>query len=406
MAATRARMRLGPTEPGRMLLLGTIFFGLAAQVVPAFGVLSALVVVVLTVLIVGFLLRPRIELSGRLPDHVVAGQDVPFRYTLKNVARVPVYDLSIRLADLPAAVEQVAGLETISRLAPGESTQVVATIHARRRGNHRVPLPICESSFPFNLLRFSSVRKDRQTLTVLPVFYRLQLGFLRWTAESRHGHSASAARAEVSPEYAGNRPFLPGDSPRRIDTRAWARLSVPATKQYHNDSDSHVGLVLDTRIAPERAAPKGEEIPEFEAAVSLCASIAFTVQRECLIDWLLAGPELSAFTNWPRTVRVDRLHEVLATVESAESYDLNAMTDALASRFRRMSQVIFVVLRWDQTYSELMELAVAAHCRCTAYLVVASASEPSGGQTIRSGRSTVMSVGPPEEILAGRLGPL
>ena len=61
MAAPRARMRLGLTDAGRMLLLGTIFFGLAAQLVPAFGVLSALIVVMLTVLVVGFILLLRLK---------------------------------------------------------------------------------------------------------------------------------------------------------------------------------------------------------------------------------------------------------------------------------------------------------------------------------------------------------
>lgn len=406
MTATRVKTRLGPTEPGRMLLLGTIFFGLAAQVVPAFGVLSALIVVMLTVLIVGFLFRPRIELIAHFPDHVVAGQDAPFRYTLRNIARVPAYDLSVRLVGLPAAVEQVAGPEPIARLAPGESTQVVATVRARRRGNHLLQLPICESSFPFNLLRFSSVRTDCQALTVLPVFYRLQLRLLRLAAESRYGPSGMAGRAEVSPEYAGNRPFLPGDSPRRIDTRAWARLAVPATKQYHNDNDSHVGLVLDTRIVDKKVGSSTGDVPELEAAVSLCASIAFTIQRDCFIDWLLAGPELHEFATYPRTIRVDRVHRVLATLESAECYDLNRKTDALASRFRRISQVIFVLLKWDKTYADLLELAFVARCHCTAYLVVASGSDEPRGDAVRSGSSILMSVGPPEDILAGRLGPL
>lgn len=406
MATTRARMRLAPTEPGRMLLLGTVFFGLAAQIVPAFGVLSALVVVMLTVLVVGFVLRPRVDVTAHLPDHVVAGQETQFRYTIKNVARVPAYDLSVRLAGLPATIEQVGGPETIARLGPGQSTQVVATVRARRRGSHPIPLPICESSFPFNLLRFSRVRKDRQTLTVRPVFYRLQLHLSHLAAESRYGLSGSAGRAEVSPEYAGNRPFLPGDSPRRIDTRAWARLSVPATKQYHNDSDSHVGLVLDTRIESARIRSAAQEIPELEAAVSLCASIAFTIQRHCLIDWLLAGAELHDLTTWPRTMRVDRVHEILATVDSTERYDLDRMADALANRFRRISQVMFVLLRWDNMYSDLLELAVAARCRCTAYTVVTPGSDRPKGETVRSGSSIVMSVGTPEEILAGRLGPL
>lgn len=403
MAATRARMRLGVTEAGRMLLLGTVFFGLAAQLVPAFGVLSALIVVMLTVLIVGFVLRPRIQMTAHLPDHVVAGQSTLFRYVLKNVARVPAYDLSVRFIDLPETIERVAGPEMIARLAPGESTEVSATILARRRGNHSIRLPMCQSSFPFNLLRFGSVRKDRQTLTVLPVFYRLQMRLLQVNAQSRSGVAGFAGRAEVSPEYAGNRPFLPGDSPRRIDTRAWARLSVPATKEYHNDADRYAALVLDTRIGAGRRESDSDEIPELEAAISLCASVAFTIKTECLIDWLLVGPELHELTAWPRRTRVDKIHQILAAVDRADHYDLDPTMDALASRLRRISEVVFVLLRWDQTYSNLLEQATAARCRCTVCLVTGDGGDLCDIETLRGDSVTVLT---PEDVLAGRMRPL
>ncbi len=403
MAAPRARMRLGLTEAGRMLLLGTIFFGLAAQLVPAFGVLSALIVVLLTVLVVGFVLRPRIEMTARFPDHVVSGQSAPLRFTLKNVARVPAYDLLLRFVDLPATIEQVAGPEMIARLGPGESTQVSVTIRARRRGNHSIRLPRCESSFPFNLMNFGSVRKDRQTLTVLPLFYRLQMRLMQVNAQSRCGVAGFAGRAEVSPEYAGNRPFLPGDSPRRIDTRAWARLSVPATKEYHNDADRYAALVLDTRITTARRKSNADEIPELEAAISLCASVAFTIKAECLIDWLLAGPELHDFAAWPRRTRVDKIHETLAAVDPADPYDLNPTMDALASRFGRISEVVFILLKWDRTYSNLLELATAARCRCTVCLVTADGEDLRDIETLRGDSVVVLS---PDDILAGRTRPL
>ncbi len=107
-----------------MLLMGTVFFGLAAQLVPAFGVLSALIVVLLTVLAVGFVLRPRIEVTAHLPDYVVAGQDAQFRYTLKNVARGPAYDLHVRFVGWPQTIEPVAGAQMGARLGPDDGATI------------------------------------------------------------------------------------------------------------------------------------------------------------------------------------------------------------------------------------------------------------------------------------------
>ena len=111
------------TDAGKTVLHGTCFVALAALIVPAFGVLSALVSVLLMSLLVGYVLRPRIQVSGNLPDRVVAGQTAKLRYVLKNVARLPAYNFSVRLDALPDAIEQIGGEHIVPRLGPGETTK-------------------------------------------------------------------------------------------------------------------------------------------------------------------------------------------------------------------------------------------------------------------------------------------
>ena len=74
MATTRGRLHFGLTGAGRVVLRGACFVLLAALIIPAFGVLSVLVSAVLVALVFGFLLRPRIRVSGSPPDRVIAGQ--------------------------------------------------------------------------------------------------------------------------------------------------------------------------------------------------------------------------------------------------------------------------------------------------------------------------------------------
>ena len=114
-------MTVGLTEAGRMILVGIGFVALTALVFPAFGVLSALVWVMITALLVGLALRPRIQVSGNFPDRIVAGQTVQLTYTLRNIARLPAYHLWLGWDYLPKAIEQVAGGQLIRRLGPGES---------------------------------------------------------------------------------------------------------------------------------------------------------------------------------------------------------------------------------------------------------------------------------------------
>jgi hypothetical protein len=113
--------------------------------------------------------------------------------------------------------------------------------------------------------------------------------------------------------------------------------------------------------------------------------------------------KLHDLTSWPRATRVDRIHEVLAGVGPSEGYDLDGMSAAPASRFRRISEVIFILLRPDPMYLELIELAVAARCRCDVYLIGDPAAQSAEDETLRSHSIRVLS---PEEVLTGSVGPL
>lgn len=395
MKKTDARLYLGLTDAGKVVLPGLGFVALATLIVPAFGVLSTLLWVVLMALLVGFVLRPRIQLSGNLPDRVVVGQTVQLKYVLKNIARLPAYNLYLGFDALPEAIEQVEGTHKVWRLGPGETAEVTVALRPRRRGCYRIKQPICQSGFPFNLFSFGSSHDEQESLIVLPAFSLLQIPLKHI---SRHAHTGDArltGSTGVYLEYAGNRPFLQGDSPRNIDARAWARLSVPATKEFHDDFDNCTGLVLDTGVpevisgsAPLEAGvrflrkesigltgSRQIEVKELEAAVSLCASVAFTINNDCLIDFLLAGPDLHQFPppatsgGWPRMVRLDKIHEILAGVEPSRGYSLEQIAPKLANRFYEISEVFFILLKWDNAYRQLLELADRAGCHCTVLLI-------------------------------------
>ena len=143
MNRTDAKLRIGLSDAGKMILRGIGFVALAALVVPAFGVLSALVSVMLTALVVGFILRPRLQVSGNLPDRIEVNQTVQLRYLLKNIGRFPAYNLCLRFDALPDAIEQVDNGCVISRLRSGDTTEVIVTIRPKRLlSNQAAGVPI------------------------------------------------------------------------------------------------------------------------------------------------------------------------------------------------------------------------------------------------------------------------
>ena len=193
---------------------------------------------------------------------------------------------------------------------------------------------------------------------------------------------------------------MPGDSPRKIDARAWARLSVPATKEYHDDFDNYTALVLDTAVPEALLRPKPREvIRELEAAVSLCASVAYSINNQSLIELLLAGPDLHQFTDRPRTVRLQMIHEILADVEPSQSSSWEQTEAILVNRFFEISDVIFILLGWKRAYRPLIERASESGCRCTVLVVGGTGlAEPD-----HSSRACGVRILPAEQILAGKI---
>jgi hypothetical protein len=402
----QTHLYLSMTEAGKVLLHGTACILLAALIVPAFGILAALAAVLLTALIAGFVLRPRVQVRGNLPDSVIVGQAAHFRYKIENGARVSAYQLSVEIDSLPASIERLNGSHLIPRLTPGATTELTLDFTMHRRGRFLIPAPVCRSGFPFNLFVFGLSHAGDQPLLVLPPVYPLRLTVHDriWRLSSSGG--GFTARTEVSPEYAGNRPFVTGDSPRHIDARAWARLSVPATKEYYADQDKLAVLVLDSRV-PGLSRRDVEPNEPFEAAVCLCASAAFTLERDCFIDSVLIGPTLHRFAQVPTTHRFTTLHQMLATVEPSDGYDLESTGQEMEADWRQTSEAVFILLTWDKMYSRLIEQAARAGCHTTVLLLDGSTragAPPMDAEgTVWARQVNVLS---PHDVLMGRMGDL
>ena len=401
MSKNDGRLHLGFTDTGKVMLRGTFFVALAALIVPAFGILSALVAIMLMALLVGFVLRPKIRIDGNLPERVIVGQITRFSYILKNTSRLPAYNLCVVFSALPEAIKQFSGAQMIPRLGPGETVEVTVEIRPARRGYYKIKRPICQSGFPFNLFNFGISYDDWETLIVLPVFYRLQFSPKGMSQNVCAGGARLAGQRSAFPEYAGNRPFLPGDSPRRIDARAWARLSVPATKEYHDDFDKRTVLILDTAVSEVPLLSSSIANKKLEAAVSLCASVAFTINNDCLIDVLLAGNEIYQLTAVPRMVCLDKIQDILAGVEPSKGYSLEKISPVLISQFPRISEVFFILLKPNKAYRHLLETANQAGCHCNVLLIGESVQMNVDEDNMRwNGNVRYLS---PDEILTGKI---
>ena len=353
------------TAGGKWVIAGLLLsgaLGSATADVPIHQVFCALLALLCVDRIVGFSLRPKLDVLGAFPEKATAGQVVATQYTLVNRGKLTAYDLGLRFFRLPRGFSSVDPETTLGHLRPGESLSTTIRLNPIRRGLHTLFRPRAYSTFPFNFARDGRSRAEEPSILVLPNFSPIAELDIPVGTRYQPGGIALTSNVGESPEYIGNREYVPGDSARRIDHRSWARLAKPAVREYQEEYYCRVALVLDTFV-PRGRKPARDGFPDLEAAISLSTSVAEALSRgEYLIDLFAAGPELYVFRAGRHTAHFENILEIVACVDACRDNPFDKVAPALADELTNISTVICVFLDWDATRRQLARTAVEMGC--------------------------------------------
>lgn len=353
------------TTGGKWLIAGLVLsgaLGSATVEIPIYQVFCALLALLCVDRIAGFVFRPNIEVLGTFPEKATAGQEVAAQYTLVNRGKLTAYDLGLRFFRLSGSFESVDPELTLGHLRPGESRSITIRLNPLRRGLHTLSRLRAYSTFPFNFSRDGRSRAEEPSVLVLPHFFPIAELDIPVGSRYQPGGIALTSNVGESPEYIGNREYVPGDSARQIDHRSWARLAKPAVREYQEEYYCRVALVLDTFV-PRGRRPGRDGFPDLEAAISLSASLGEALSRgEYLIDLFAAGPELYVFRAGRHTAHFENILEIVACVDACRDNPFQKVVPALADELSNISTVIGVFLDWDSTRRELARTAVEMGC--------------------------------------------
>jgi uncharacterized protein (DUF58 family) len=353
------------TAGGKWVIAGLMLsaaLGSATVEIPIYQIFCALFTLLCVDRIAGFLLRPKLEVCGTFPQQATAGQIVTGQYALVNRGKRTAYDLGLRFFRLPRSFDSADPETALGHLRPGQSLSTAVRLRPNRRGLHTLPRPRAFSTFPFNLWRDGRSQAEAPTLLVLPHFHPIAGLDVPIGTRYQPGGIALTSNVGESPEYIGNREYVPGDSARRIDHRSWARWGRPVVREYQEEYYCRVALVLDTFVPPGRKAGR-EGFADLEAAISLSASVADALSRgEYLIDLFAAGPELYVFRAGRHTAHFENILEIVACVEACRHNPFETIAPALADELTNISTVIGVFLDWDASRRHLARTAVEMGC--------------------------------------------
>ena len=398
------------------LLLGTLggaaVVGLDTSRTVAYQVFTLLLAILVVSIAGGLRFHARLTVRRVLPTYATAGETVTYRLFIGTTGTSTERGL-VAMEDL--ADPRPSFEEFLREREPGEEhrnafdravgwyrwiwlvarneravvpTRMVPPVSPRRETELRMDLVARRRGF----VRFTGVtiaRRDPLGLTnallsfplpdsvlVLPRRYPVPRIPLPGTRRFQPGGVTLASSVGESDEFVSLRDYRPGDAPRRIHWRSFARVGHPVVKEHQDEFFVRHALVLDTFAA------SADET--FEEAVSVAASLACSLEtHDSLLDLMFVGSQAYTFTAGRGLGTTARMLEVLACVEPCQDHTFAALHRAVLARESALSGCLCVFLGWDAARRDLVRDLRALGLPTRVLVVTADASgEPPAGEHV------------------------
>lgn len=237
--------------------------------------------------------------------------------------------------------------------AQGETT-VTGEIVPLRRGLLRFQKLTLACPEPLGLVNRCVSFALPQSVLILPRRYELPPITLPGSRRHQQDGLALAASVGDSEEFRALREYRPGDSPRKIHWKSWAKLGKPVIREEQTEYSVRHALILDTFQQEDHS-----EV--MEEAVAIAASLACTVQtQESLLDMVFVSGEAHCFTVGRGLGQTEHLLELLASVVPCQDQGFESLLPVVRSRLSLLSGCICVFLTWDKDRQALIEQLQAA----------------------------------------------
>jgi uncharacterized protein (DUF58 family) len=205
------------------------------------------------------------NLSALRVEHVrvspaFAGEDVPVEIYLKSAERRPIYGLVFaRLGDdagswwPPPPLPLRGGRNGVRRIHAGDACSVEVILPSERRGIYRLETLQVRSAYPFGLFWASFT----VPVGVEYYVYPQPKGSEVWPELHPGGESGAPFSTKPGDDFSGVRAYMPGESLRHIDWKAYARGRPLSVKQFTGgdgrelwlDASDMVWLPLEARLS-------------------------------------------------------------------------------------------------------------------------------------------------------------
>jgi len=401
------------TGIGRLVIAATIafgIFGVDTEQTTAYQGFTYLVALIMLAAAASALFRSRFAVHRDLPRFATAGEPLEYRLHVRNLSRkeqrgltlfedfefsfpsrrefVHAHEPGVKRNRLDTAMgfylwtwllaERRNGAvepQPVAAVPAGGEVAVPVRMIARRRGMVRFAAVSIARTDPLGLCRAFSRVGAPQSVLVLPRRYRLPAITLPGQRRYQPGGVTLAGSTGDSEEFFGLRDYRPGDPPRHVHWKSFARTGRPIVKEFQSEFFERHALALDTALTGAQA---------FEEAVSVAASFVYTLDtQECLLDMLFVGDETRVYTAGRGLLRTEHLLEVLAGVRMREGDTLERLETAVLQRGGGLASCILVLSGWDEARRRLLAALRRAGLQVLALALVADEVEIDAAEGVR-----------------------
>ena len=366
------------TPRGRALFILTLVvggLGLQVETTQVYLLFSLLAGLCLAVLLAGrrFALTD-VAVEVTCPRRVAVGEVQQFAVALTNNGTSRHHSVMVEGPFLPWDGVWQGETAAVDRLEPGATTTVTCRGRFSSRGEHHLDPFSAAALLPLGLSSGRRVSSQPARFLVVPPIAPVARLSLPVGRRHQPGGVAQASKTGEAMDLLGIRPYRPGDPPRDLHARSWARLGVPIVREYQEEYFSRVGVVVDTD--PRHAEPR-----RLEAALSLAAGVVARLSGgEALIDLLVVGDTVHPLTLGRSLGFLDQALDLLACVQPSAPLDAARLSHRLSPFLGRLSAAVLVALTWDEQRAAFADLLGRQGVACHTVVVRGPRADgPAGG---------------------------
>jgi uncharacterized protein (DUF58 family) len=349
------------TIPGRLMASAAFLIILYGAVLggPIRTLAFALIAVLCVDFIFGFVFRPKLRIDRKVPCRIRAGEPIKVEYEISNIRSLPAWNIHIDTIRQQGWLNLEADVASVDSI-PGKSRAYIRSyLQARARGEYTFNPPTASSAFPFGILKWTCVGRERQQILVYPKFAPLNSLELPVSPRFQREGMNLASKVGESLEFHACREFRVGDNPKHIHWPTTARKNELVIREYQEEHLSRIALLVDT-YTPEVnkffTLKIKRESPELEAALSITTALSHHLARgDHIVDIFAIGPDIYHFKGGRSLAQFDQILDILACIEPNKKDAIADLETEVLEEIAGIGSAVLALLRWDEPRKRLVE---------------------------------------------------